>query len=100
MSVALEDDLEMLKGASVTAMGDLVMVKGDTLTYNATSFHTGSNDNLGDLLKKMPGIEVNNGRVSVNGDPVSRITVEGKTFFFNDQSKALENLPAFIVNNI
>lgn len=98
--VSLEEDLEMLKGASVTAMGDLVTVKGDTLTYNATSFHTGSNDNLGDLLKKMPGIEVNNGRVSVNGEPVSRITVEGKTFFFNDQSKALENLPAFIVNKI
>ena len=100
LPVSLEEDLEMLKGASVTAMGDLVTVKGDTLTYNATSFHTGSNDNLGDLLKKMPGIEVNNGRVSVNGEPVSRITVEGKTFFFDDQSKALENLPAFIVNKI
>ena len=100
ISIALKEDPEMLKGASVTAMGDLVTVKGDTLTYNATSFHTGNNASLGDLLKKMPGIEVNNGRVSVNGEPVSRITIEGKTFFFDDQSKALENLPAFIVNKI
>ena len=100
LSIKLDEDLEELKGATLTEMGDLVTMKGDTLIYNASSFHTGSNANLGDLLKKMPGIEVANGRVSVNGEPISRITVEGKTFFFNDQAKALENLPAFIVNQI
>ena len=100
ISVVLEEDLQELEGACVTEMGDLVTVKGDTLIYNATSFHTASNANLGDLLKKMPGIEVDRGRVKVNGEAVSRITVEGKTFFFDDQAKALENLPAFIVNQI
>ena len=100
VEVKLEEDLEGLEGAKITEMGDLVTMKGDTLIYNATSFQTGSNANLGDLLKKMPGIEVVNGQVSVNGEPVKRITVEGKTFFFDDQSKALENLPAFIVNKI
>lgn len=58
LSVSLEENLEELEGATVTEMGDLVTVKGDTLIYNATSFHTASNANLGDLLKKMPGIEV------------------------------------------
>lgn len=100
MSVALEQDLQELEGASITEMGDLVTVKGDTLIYNATSFNTASNSSLGELLKKMPGIEVEKGRVKVNGEPVKRITVEGKTFFFDDQSKALENLPAVIVNKI
>ena len=100
VTVRLEEDLEELEGATITEMGDMVTMKGDTLIYNATSFQVGSNANLGDLLKKMPGIEVNNGRVTVNGEPVRRITVEGKTFFFDDQSKALENLPAFIVNKI
>lgn len=52
LSVALEEDYEKLKGATITEMGDLVTMKGDTLIYNATSFHTGSNANLGDLLKK------------------------------------------------
>ena len=98
--VELEEDIEELEGARVTAMGDLVTVKGDTLIYNATSFRTTSNASLGDLLKKMPGIEVEKGRVKVNGEPVRRITVEGKTFFFGDQSKALENLPAFVVNKV
>ena len=98
--VKLEENVEELEGASITEMGDLVTVKGDTLIYNATSFRTASNANLGDLLKKMPGIEVDRGRVRVNGEPVKRITVEGKTFFFDDQAKALENLPAVIVNQI
>ena len=100
LTVELEEDAQLLDGAIVTAMGDLVTVKGDTLIYNATSFRTASNANLGDLLKKMPGIEVDKGRVKVNGEPVRRITVEGKTFFFEDQSKALENLPAFIVDKV
>ncbi len=100
ISVSLEENMEELRGASVTEMGDLVTVKGDTLIYNATSFRTAENANLGDLLKKMPGIEVDNGMVKVNGEPVTRITVEGRTFFFGDQSKALENLPAFIVKQI
>lgn len=98
--VALAENIEELKGASITEMGDLVTVKGDTLIYNAASFRTTSNANLGDLLKKMPGIEVDKGRVKVNGEPVKRITVEGKTFFFDDQAKALEYLPAIIVNQI
>lgn len=100
LSVELEEDAQLLDGAIITAMGDLVTVKGDTLIYNATSFRTASNANLGDLLKKMPGIEVDKGRVKVNGEPVKRITVEGKTFFFGDQSKALESLPAFIVDKV
>lgn len=100
VKVRLEDDVQQLEGASITEMGDLVTVKGDTLIYNATSFRTSNNASLGDLLKKMPGIEVENGCVTVNGEAVKRITVEGKTFFFDDQSKALENLPAFIINKI
>lgn len=100
VSVSLEEEIKVLEGATITAMGDLVTTKGDTLIYNATSFQTSSNANLGDLLKKMPGIEVGKGMVKVNGEPVSTITVEGKTFFSGDVSKALENLPAFIVNKI
>ena len=100
VSVSLEENVEELQGASITEMGDLVTMKGDTLIYNATSFRTAENANLGDLLKKMPGIKVDNGRVTVNGEPVTRITVEGRTFFFDDQSKALENMPAIIVRQI
>ena len=100
VSVRLEEDIKVLEGATITAMGDLVTTKGDTLIYNAISFQTSSNASLGDLLKKMPGIEVGKGLVKVNGESVSTITIEGKTFFAGDVTKALESLPAFIVNKI
>lgn len=100
ISVALKENIEELKGAGITEMGDLVTVKGDTLIYNATSIRTGNNASLGDLLKKFPGVEVERGRVKVNGETIKRITVEGRTFFFDNQARALENLPAVIVNQI
>lgn len=59
--VSLEENVEELQGASITETGDLVTMKGDTLIYNAASFRTAENANLGDLLKKMPGM-VHNGR--------------------------------------
>jgi hypothetical protein len=56
---------------------------------------------LDELLKKMPGMEVGeDGTVKVNGEAVDKITVGGKTFFFNDPSIALKNLPAKIVDKI
>lgn len=56
---------------------------------------------LEDLLKKMPGMEVGeDGTVILNGEKIDKITVGGKTFFFNDPTAALKNLPAKIVDKI
>ena len=100
-TVALEIDKEMLDAAKVSASGNAVMIKGDTLVYNASAFHVGENAMLGDLLKKMPGVKVDDdGSVTVNGEKVDRITVGGKTFFFSDPTMAVTNLPAKIVEKI
>ena len=56
---------------------------------------------LEDLLKRMPGMEVaQDGSVKVNGEKVDKITVGGRTFFFNEPSLAVKNLPAKIVDKI
>ena len=100
-TVALEIDRELLDAAKVSASGNAVMIKGDTLVYNASAFHVGENAMLGDLLKKMPGVKVDDdGSVTVNGEKVDRITVGGKTFFFSDPTMAVTNLPAKIVEKI
>ncbi len=100
-TIRLVVDEHYLDAAVVTDKGNPVTIKEDTLEYNASSFHVGSNAMLKDLLKKMPGIEVSDdGTVKVNGEPVDKITVGGKTFFFNDKSAALNNLPAAIVDKI
>ena len=100
-AILLEESTEFIDAASITAMGNPVTVLKDTVIYNASAFHVGENAMLEDLLKKMPGMEVDeNGTVKVNGEPVDKITVGGKTFFFNDPSMALKNLPAKIVDKI
>ncbi|MBQ9660337.1 MAG: outer membrane beta-barrel protein [Bacteroidales bacterium] len=99
--VKLEENPEVIDAASITAIGNAVEIKQDTVIYNASAFHVGSNDMLEDLLKKMPGMEVaEDGTVKHNGEPVDKITVGGKTFFFNDPAAALKNLPAKIVDKI
>lgn len=99
--IRLRTDARSLDGATITAAGKEVEFKQDTIIFNATMFRTGSNDNLAALLKKMPGIEISkDGDVTVNGKAVDRITIEGKTFFLNDKSAALNNIPASIVDRI
>ena len=97
----LQVDKQQLEAAKITAAANPVEVLKDTIVYNAAAFKTGTNASLGDLLKKMPGIEVGkDGTVKVNGKAVSKITVNGKTFFMGDNSAALSNLPASIVNKV
>ncbi len=99
--ILMQPDDKVLKAASVSAVGTPMEIKGDTLIYNASSFRVMSNDNLADLLKKMPGVEVGeDGTVKVNGKEVSKITVGGRTFFLGDNKATLDNLPARIVDKV
>ena len=78
-----------------------VTIKGDTIIYNADSFNTGSERKLQDVLKNMPGIEVNDeGRIEVEGKEITKITVEGKDFFDGDSKLATQNLPANVVGKV
>lgn len=99
--IKMEQDAEYLDAASVSAVGNPITVKQDTIEFNASSFKVGENAMLEDLLKKMPGMEVSeDGTVTVNGETVDKITVGGKTFFFNEPGAALKNLPAKLVDKV
>lgn len=99
--ILLKPDVTALKEAKVTAKVDPVEFRNDTIVYNAAAFRTLSNGKLVDLLKQMPGVEIGqNGGVKVNGKEVSQITVGGKTFFMGDNSAALNNLPASVVDKV
>ena len=94
-------DTEQLDAASVSAVGNPMIVKKDTIEFNASSFKTTDNDVLEDLLKKLPGVEVSeDGSVTVNGESISKITIDGKTFFLNDPQLATKNIPAKMVNKL
>ena len=78
-----------------------VTVKSDTLEFNAASFNTRQDANLEEVMKKLPGVEVDaQGNITVNGKPVSRILVNGKEFFGNDPKIATKNLPKEIIDKI
>ncbi|MBB4117908.1 hypothetical protein GGR32_000180 [Mesonia hippocampi] len=78
-----------------------IAIKKDTLEFNAASFATRPDANLEELLKKLPGIEVDNdGNIMVNGKQVSRILVNGQEFFGKDPKIATKNLPKDIINKI
>jgi len=78
-----------------------VTVKRDTIEFNAGSFKTKANANVEDLLKKLPGVEVDNdGGIKAQGEDVQRVTVDGREFFGRDPKLATRNLPADAVDKV
>ncbi len=99
--VEMSEDIEVLDAAKVTAVGNPIVVKKDTIEYNASSFKTSDNDMLEELLKKLPGVEVSeDGSITANGQTISKITIDGKTFFLDDPSLASKNIPAKIIQKV
>ncbi len=99
--IKMEQDLEVLDAASVSATGNPIIIKKDTVEYNASSFKISDDNMLVDLLKKLPGIEVSeDGTITSNGETVSKITIAGKTFFLDDPQLASQNIPAKLVEKV
>ena len=73
---------------------------GDTLAYNAAAFKVAADADVEGLLKKMPGITITNGSVEAQGETVKKIFVDGKEFFGEDVSTALNSLPAQAVDRV
>ena len=89
-----------INGATITAVAVRAEQKGDTTQYNSSSFKVTQDATTEDLVKKMPGITIENGTVKAHGEDVKRILVDGKQFFGDDPSVTLKNLPAEVVDKI
>ena len=78
-----------------------VRVKEDTVVYKAEAFTTGDERKLKDVLKKLPGVEVEkNGQIKVMGKTVNKVMIEGKDFFGGGTKLAVENIPADVIDKI
>jgi hypothetical protein len=78
-----------------------VTIKGDTIVYNSDSFTNGTERKLGEVLQKLPGVEVSeDGQIQVEGKTVEKIMVNGKDFFEGDTSLATKNIPANAVSKV
>lgn len=74
--------------------------KGDTTSFNANAFKTQQNAQAEDLIRKMPGITMQNGQVQAQGEQVQKILVDGREFFGSDPNIALRNLPADAIDRV
>jgi len=78
-----------------------VSISGDTIIYNADSFKTGTEKKLEDILKKLPGVEVNaDGEIEVEGKKVTQLLVDGKKFFEGDTKLGAKNIPSDAVDKV
>jgi len=78
-----------------------VRIVGDTIVYHADSFTSGKEKKLEDVLKKLPGIDIDdNGEIEVEGKKVDKVLVEGKEFFDGDSKIATQNIPANAIDKV
>lgn len=78
-----------------------VSVKKDTITYRTDQFTNGTERKLRDVLKKLPGLDVDReGNVTVNGKDVTKLMVDGKDFFNGDEKLGVNNIPANAVDEV
>lgn len=90
-----------LKEATVVASRLQMVVKGDTLEYNVANLQLSAGSMLENLIRNLPGAQLdNNGRITVNGEFVNRLLVNGRDFFNGDVMVALKNLPYYTVGKI
>ncbi|UVS06964.1 outer membrane beta-barrel protein [Parabacteroides distasonis] len=97
----LSDGAIELGEAVVIGKAPEVTVRNDTVEYNADSYKVTEGSVLEDLLKKMPGVEVDGeGKITVNGKEVKKVMVDGKEFFSDDPKVASKNLPAKMIDKL
>ena len=90
-----------LQGVTVVASKVKMVMKGDTIVYNANAFNLAEGNMLDALIARLPGAKLEkDGRIYVNGRFIQSLLVNGQEFFSGNPKLALENLPAYTVNKI
>lgn len=93
--------LRNLNEAVVSATKIKMVMRGDTVVYNADAFELGEGSMLDQLISQLPGVKLEKGGViTLNGNKVSSLLINGKDLFNGDVQKAMENLPAYIVDKV
>ena len=91
----------VLKGVEVTESVRPIVLKQDTVEFNAGAFKVRSGANVEELLKKLPGVEVDaEGNITYNGERIEKIEVDGRNFFSNDPKMTTRNLPSLMVDKV
>lgn len=100
-TIYLNTKAHLLKEVIVRNTVSAIRIKGDTTEYKADSFYVSPNADVSELLKKMPGIQVNSkGEITAQGEKVNKVLVDGEEFFSDDPAVVTKNIRADIVDKI
>lgn len=99
-NIILTQKTHLVKEVIIIGHSPPVIFKKDTIEYDATAFYNINDNTIEDLLKRLPGLQVDNGSVSSQGQNVVKIKVNGKDFFTGDINQYIKELPADIVAKI
>ncbi len=100
-SISMKEYVQHLAEVSVQGHAAEMTVKGDTIEYNTAAYKVNENAMVEDLLKKMNGVQVDQqGNVTVNGETITAVRIDGKKFFGNDVQSATKNIPADMIEKI
>ncbi len=100
-AITLKAGVHMLKEVVVKAKPDPIRIAQDTIEYNAAAYQVLEGDNVADLLKQLPGLEVDEGyNVTTMGKEMVKLRVNGKDFFTNNVKDFISKLPSAIVSKI
>ena len=98
-TISLISKMKLLK--EIIIKTGSIRVKGDTTSYRASDFKVDANANVEELLKKLPGIQVDkNGTIKAMGETVEKVLVDGEEFFGDDPGMAVKNLRADAVKEV
>lgn len=98
--INLKQSATNLKEVTVEAKQTIATQQGDTSSFNANAFKVNKDANAEDLVTKMPGVTVVDGKVQAQGEDVKQVLVDGKQFFGDDASAVLKNLPAEVIDKV
>ena len=101
LNIAIDTKAHILKEVIVKNTVSAIRVKGDTTEYKADSFYVTPNADVQELLKKLPGIQVNaKGEITALGEKVNKVLVDGEEFFSDDPAVVTKNLRADVVDKV
>lgn len=101
VEIIIKENNNYLKEVVVKANSSGLIQKGDTLTYSVEKFMNGTEETLKDIIKKLPGLDINsNGQITTNGKEIDKILVDGEDFFKNQHKLATENLSSQMIKNV
>ncbi len=89
-----------LPGVTIEGRVPAAVQNGDTTEYQAKGVKVNRDATMEDLLSKLPGVIVNNGTVTVGGETIQRVLVDGRPYFGDDPTLAIRNLPAEVIDKI